>query len=110
MQWAFFPGPGTGVVALRVHRIRGDHAAGQAGVGQQRRGRVRVELEGPVGDRDVVSMAEGGNRALEPALADITPRAHDVRPDLHIHSRDNLRDDGMIPPQAAPGNSPYPGC
>jgi hypothetical protein len=66
------------------------------------RGRVRVKLEGPVADRDLARMTERGNRAFEPALADVTPRAHDVRPDLHIHSRSNLRDDGVIPPQTAP--------
>ena len=69
------------------------------------RGRVRVQLEGPVGDRHVARMAEGGNRALKPALADVTPRAHDVRPDLDIHGSSNRRDHGMIPPQTTPGGT-----
>jgi hypothetical protein len=55
-------------------------------------------------------MAEGGNRAFEPALADVTPRAHDVRPDLHIHGRNNLRGDGVIPSQTAPRERVTPGC
>src|SRR5580658_2376835 len=59
---------------------------------------VRVELEGPVADRHLVGMAEGGQRPFEPALAEVTPRAYDVRPDLHIHASSNLRDDAVIPP------------
>src|SRR5215472_11282026 len=62
-------------------------------------GRVRVEFEGPVGDRDLARMAKGGNRAFEPALAEVTPRAHDVRPDLDIHGSSNLPEDGVIPPR-----------
>src|SRR5215471_11673038 len=58
--------------------------------------------KGAVGDCHLARMAEGGNRAFEPALADITPRAHHVRPDLHIHGSSNLRDNGVIPSQAAP--------
>jgi hypothetical protein len=42
-------------------------------------------------------MVERGNRAFEPALADVTPRAYDVRPDLDIHGSNNQRVDRVIP-------------
>ena len=52
-------------------------------------GRMRVELERAVGDGDVVSVLELLERLLEPALADVAPRADDVRPDLNLHVRHN---------------------
>jgi hypothetical protein len=51
--------------------------------------RVGVELEAVVADLDLVAVAEPGQRLLEPMLPDRAPRAHDVRPDLHLHAQVN---------------------
>jgi hypothetical protein len=49
-------------------------------------GRVRVEFEASPNDIDLVPMLEALERGLEPALAHITPGAHDVRPHLDPHT------------------------
>jgi len=56
-------------------------------VGRPRRG--GIELEGPVDDLDVVAVARPVQGTLEATLADVAPRAHDVRPDLDPHVRHN---------------------
>src|SRR5688572_28222266 len=48
--------------------------------------RGRIELERPVHHLDIGSVRETGERALEPALADVTPRAHYVGPDIDTHA------------------------
>ena len=48
---------------------------------------VAVELEGPEGHGDVALVpAEPAQRLLEPGLAHVAPGAHDVGPDLDLHS------------------------
>ena len=44
-----------------------------------------VELEAAPRHGDVVAVLELGQRGLEAALADVAPRARDVRPDLDVH-------------------------
>jgi hypothetical protein len=51
------------------------------------RRRTGVELEAAPGHVDVVAVLELLERGLEATLADVTPRACDVRPDLDVHSR-----------------------
>src|SRR5690349_5740069 len=46
---------------------------------------VRVELEAAPDDVDVPGVRRCHHGALEPPLADVAPRADDVRPDLHVH-------------------------
>ena len=47
--------------------------------------RVRIELEGPPHDVDLIGVFEPLQRGLEPALADGTPWAHHVRKNLYLH-------------------------
>src|SRR5665213_144781 len=55
------------------------------------RRRAGVELEAPPRHVDLVAVLEALERSLETALADVAPRARDVRPDLDVHSRLLLR-------------------
>src|SRR5687768_18538484 len=50
-----------------------------------------IELVRAVDDLDAVAILHRGEAALEPALADIAPRTHDVGPDLNS-------DQGTRPP------------
>ena len=45
----------------------------------------RSELEAAVADAHVVPPLERAEGGLEPSLADVAPRTHDVGPDLHVH-------------------------
>jgi hypothetical protein len=47
---------------------------------------VGVQLETPPGDLDLAGVLELAERVLKPALADVAPGAHDVGPDLDLHS------------------------
>jgi hypothetical protein len=84
------PGAGSGLGHPLVHRERLvardvellRQAVGQ-GLGCGRRG--RVELEAPPLDLDIVTAVEQRERLLEPALADVAPRADHVGPDLDLH-------------------------
>jgi hypothetical protein len=49
-------------------------------------GRARVQFVGAPHDFDLVAVFELRQRALELALADVAPRAHDVGPDLGLHN------------------------
>ncbi len=46
---------------------------------------VRVELERPVHHLDLVAVRETGQRVAEPGPAQVTPRADQVAPHLHLH-------------------------
>ena len=52
----------------------------------------RVELEGAPDDLDLVPVRELLEGALQPALADVAPRTHDVGPDLYLHARPTARE------------------
>ena len=70
---------------LRVHPVLAGDVVGEAALPVPRR--ARVELEGPPHHFDVVGVRELGERGLEAPLADVAPRADDVRPDLDSHHR-----------------------
>ncbi len=55
-------------------------------LGRARRG-GRVELVRPIRDLEFDLAAEFVDRPLEAALADVAPRAHDIRPDLDLNRR-----------------------
>ena len=70
--------------------------------------RGRVELEAAVAHLDLVAVLELGERGLEPPLADGAPRAHHVRPDLHLH--DSLLWSGSLPvATTGPADPVFPG-
>jgi hypothetical protein len=52
-------------------------------------GNARVELEGAPDHLDLVAVRELLECALQSALADVAPRAHDVGPDLYLHAWPN---------------------
>src|ERR1700680_2605115 len=86
---------------LRVgtaHTVFGDEPVQR--VTLRRGGRVRVELETPPDDADLVTMLETGQRGLEAALADVTPRTDDVRPDLNIHAGSSTHSRTVVIAQA----------
>ena len=49
--------------------------------------RAGVELEAPPRHVYLVAVLELLERGFEATLADVAPRAGDVRPDLHVHNR-----------------------
>jgi hypothetical protein len=51
------------------------------------RGRARVELEAAPDHAHLGAVLEARERGLEPPLADVAPRARDVRPDLKLHDQ-----------------------
>jgi len=74
-------------LGLAAAVLAGDHAGAEL-VASRRIGRAgggRVQLEGPVDDLHLGGVLETGQRRLQPALADVAPRADDVTPDLDAH-------------------------
>ena len=60
-------------------------------------GQGRVQLVAAPLHLDLVAVGERGERLLETTLADVAPRAGDVRPDLDLHARLNDGDWGLLP-------------
>src|SRR5437763_1410542 len=56
-----------------------------------------VELEGSPDGLDLVPVRELVEGTLQPALADVAPRTHDVGPDLYLHARTNFSEPSSIP-------------
>ncbi|MPM25127.1 hypothetical protein SDC9_71617 [bioreactor metagenome] len=63
-------------------------------------GQIGIQLVGPPGHPDVVPVGEAGQCRLEPALADVAPRAGDVGPDVDVHMQDNRPMSREIPVRA----------
>ena len=66
------------LVAAELLGVGLEHRTGLAGR------RRRVELERPEDDVDVDLVGQLGDGGLESALADVAPRADDIRPDLDL--------------------------
>src|SRR5690242_9322528 len=65
--------------------------------------RRRVQLERAVDDLDLVAVREMLQRLLEIPLAEVAPRAHDVRPDLDLHGRVNAPRPRSVPSRGRMG-------
>jgi hypothetical protein len=71
------------------------------GVGIDHRARLaqrgcRVELERAEDDADIDLVGELGDGRLEATLADVTPRADDIRPDLDLDVGAHVLDDRPV--------------
>jgi hypothetical protein len=54
------------------------------------RGRRRIQLEGPPRELDVSAVGKASTRCLKATLADVTPRADDIGPDIDFHRDFNI--------------------